>query len=193
MTGSIVSDLFEDGLKPYLPMLGALAVDSARIEWGLAGLLGILRNHGLSEPLDLPADRAVREIRKAVSVFRNPETDAWAGAVIYWARKAKNLLKQRGDLMHSSWIVPSDVDRDDLVRTGWLAASDAAPRTDVVYSRRLRGVESPRMHTVDGLSAFVADVHQHATAFPAAWFAALHLVGVLRPHPADKDEPGDRT
>lgn len=53
------------------------------------------------------------------------ERRPWARVISYWASTAEKLLDERGNLMHSNWVVDSDVDPRDLARTGLITQEEA--------------------------------------------------------------------
>ena len=88
-----------------LRLIGVIAVESARLEWGLAGLLSMTtleRDHVAA--LDVPHDRAAKEIVRAFRTRPSWLGDGATNDLIRWTQNATKLLKRRGDLMHSTWI-----------------------------------------------------------------------------------------
>jgi len=192
MRGASELDGFDDELRPYLSLLGAIAVDSARIEWGLSGLLGFLTNIAQDDALHLAIDRQVKEIKRGVKQVPGWEASLFAGAVLHWAGEAQRLLVERGNLMHSAWIVGSDTEPADQVRSGWIASQAEASPKGTVYSHRLRGDGTPTARPLDELRAFVTELHEHMSGYPVAWMAAGILVGTFPEpqRPAPPSSPG---
>lgn len=86
-----------------LRLIGAIAVESARLEWQLAGLRRALdRSRSHVEFLAVPHDRQAKEI---IRLLREGDPIAPKDEVIAWVRGASRLLACRGDLMHSSWVL----------------------------------------------------------------------------------------
>jgi hypothetical protein len=166
-------------------------VDSARIEWGLSGIVSFLTNKPQERAIGLAIDRMVREIMDALEPkYSDPELRHWAYAITYWTKEAARLLDERGALMHSAWIVDSDVDPEDLVQTGVITSAEADAlrgKAPAVYSRRLRD-DTPIERSVADLSDFAAKVHEHMEAYPAMWFAAGIVTG-LWPAPEGPPPP----
>jgi hypothetical protein len=84
--------------------LGLIAVQAARLEWFLVGLHAICdksRTHEQHLKEGRPAEHA-----KAIAAFLEPHrAHGPIVETIWWADEAVRLLKQRGDLMHSGWVV----------------------------------------------------------------------------------------
>ena len=167
-----LSDWHEVELLPYLALLGSVAVDSARLEWGLAGLYAMLApSRSMSEALGLAHDRLARKIRRdvrdgvdeRVSVGAIDET--FAGAVVYWASTASALLARRGRLMHSAWIVGQ--------------GAEGAEAT--VYTQHNRSGEQ-NQRSVNEMTQFAEELHRHMSNYPAVWAAAMLLAGIGSPN-----------
>ena len=169
-----LSDWHEAELLPYLALLGSVAVDSARLEWGLAGLYAMLApGRSMPEALGLAHDRLARKIRRDVgegvdeggSVGSTDET--FAGAVVYWASTASALLARRGRLMHSEWIVGRGAE---------------GAETNVYTHHNRSGKQDQR--SVDEMTEFAEELHGHMSNYPAVWAAAMLVAGIRSP-----DEP----
>lgn len=172
-SGGSLSDLHEPEILPYLPLLGSIAVDSARLEWGLAGLHALLApGRGMSRSLGLTHDRLQRSILRDVGAGMNDE-DPFAGAVAYWARTASELLHRRGKVMHSAWIVGQ-------------AADGTGARVFTQHNRS--GDKDQR--SVQDLTAFARELNAHMSNFPATWAAAMLLAGIRSPAGDHSGEAG---
>jgi len=166
-----LSDWHEAELLPYLALLGSVAVDSARLEWGLAGLYAMLApGRSMPEALGLAHDRLARKIRRDVGegVDEGASADeTFAGAVVYWASTASALLARRGRLMHSAWIV----------------GRGAGGAEANVYTQHNRSGKQDQ-RSVNEMTAFAQELHGHMSNYPAVWAAAMLLAGIGSP-----DEP----
>lgn len=169
-----LSDWHEAELLPYLALLGSVAVDSARLEWGLAGLYAMLApGRSMPEALGLAHDRLARKIRRDVgegvdegaSVGSTDET--FAGAVVYWASTASALLARRGRLMHSAWIVGRGAE---------------GAEANVYTHHNRSGKQDQR--SVNEMTEFAEELHGHMSNYPAVWAAAMLVAGIRSP-----DEP----
>lgn len=119
--------------EPALLALGTIAVQSARLEWALVGLHAACdksKTHQQHLAVGQPAThgKAIKE---------HLEGNSWRGAkeCITWADEAVRLLKRRGDLMHSGWVVGEDdgVLRSHHMRSGESRPFDQAELDDLVY------------------------------------------------------------
>jgi hypothetical protein len=149
----------EPQLREYLPLIGELAVDSARLEWGLVVLYAILQpNTGFSEGFHIPQDKLIKEIKRAVK-----RCGSWkelsGPELISWVVEASRLLKQRGEIMHSSWIVGT--------------ASETG--TSEVYRTHHR-TQSPALYRLRELKSLVERQHAHMATYPEAYTMAVRLI-----------------
>ncbi|TCC51276.1 hypothetical protein E0H75_14235 [Kribbella capetownensis] len=178
----------DQALSTFLPHIGAVAVDSARIEWGLSQLVSMLTNTPLADTLRMKTDQQVREIKRSLRDAAEPDHQPWADAITDWATTAKDLLRKRGDLMHSRWIIGDVPSPDDLVRTGQLTPEQAQridPQDYVnVYSSRLRGSDLPKKRSAPDLAEFAQSLHQHMSGYRRMWLAAGIVLG-LWPAPTE--------
>jgi hypothetical protein len=89
-----------------LRQIGVIAVESARLEWFLAGLVSTLHP-------DISHEEALRKrnSQKVALILRQlEEHHSWLGEgatddTRRWTQRAGELLTQRGDLMHCTWIL----------------------------------------------------------------------------------------
>ena len=154
-------DWFEPTMQPYLPILGAVAVDAARIEWGLVGIRALLQpGRGFSEGFTIAHDRLVRGIRGDLRTLDPTMSAIWAPTILHWVTVASSLLRTRGELMHSAWIVGTDSSTGQLT----------------VYVRNHRVAEAKRQ-SVPEFQALAERLHTHMDAYPAIWTACTMLVG----------------
>ena len=87
-----------------LQALGVIAVQSARLEWALVGLRSIL-DDGKSHQEQMSEGRAKEHV-KAIRRHLTPFPDAGPVAeTLRWAEDAQRLLTERGNVMHSGWVV----------------------------------------------------------------------------------------
>jgi hypothetical protein len=92
-----------------LRALGVIAVQSARVEWQLAGLRSVV-DKSRSHVEHLRSGRAVEHVR---AIRRYLETnESWAGPdatseTALWAEQAGRLY-ERGNIMHSAWVIDGD-------------------------------------------------------------------------------------
>jgi hypothetical protein len=130
----------------------------------------------------MKTDSHVRAIKRALRAASSTDRERWAEAITYWATTAQTLLRERGDLMHSSWIIGDTPSPDDLVRTGQLTEEQAQtidPKDFVnVYSRRLRGDDPPIKRTVPAMAELARSLHEHMTGYVPMWFAAGVVIGL---------------
>jgi hypothetical protein len=171
-------------LVPYLPYVGAIAIDSARLEWGLAQLRSMLTNQPLEGILRKKNREQVDAIKEALQAASGTDRELWADAITSWATTAQDLLKKRGDLMHSWWILGDTPSPADLVRTGQLTEEQAqtVDPTDFVnvYSYRLRADKDdlPIKRTVPAMAEFARTVREHRDGYLRMWFAAGVVLGL---------------
>jgi hypothetical protein len=186
----------DQALSDFLPHIGAVAVDSARIEWGLSQLVSMLTNTPLADTLRMKTDGQVRVIKGSLRDIAEPDRQPSADAITDWATTANDLLRKRGDLMHSHWIIGDVPSPDDLVRTGQLTPEQAQkvdPQDYVnVYSSRLRGTDLPKKRTAPDLAEFARSLHQHMRGYNRMWLAAGIVIG-LWPAPDEAASSGEQT
>ena len=103
---TIVPEHLSPDDEEALKLIGAIAVESARLEAQLYGLRDILRGHH-SEKTDYSEshNKVAKNCRKLAEQLKNVLTDEVADGIGKWAMDASELLYQRGDLMHSTWIL----------------------------------------------------------------------------------------
>ncbi|TCN34879.1 hypothetical protein EV644_118129 [Kribbella orskensis] len=185
-------ELLDQKLAPYLPYIGSIAVEAARIEWGLWQLAAMLTKQPMKTILRWKSEKHVAEIKKALQAANVKGTDREpsADAITTWATTAQELLKRRGDLMHSWWILGDTPTPDDLVRTGQLTEEQAqkADPTDYVnvYSYRLRshGDDPVSQHrqtikrTATDMADFARSLRDHVDNHQRTWIAAGVVLGL---------------
>lgn len=124
-----------------LQTLGVIAVQSARVEWQLAGLHAVIdtsRGHVEHVRKGRP-DEHVKAIRV---YFKSNKSWAGSGATaetIWWAEEAQRLLYQRGNIMHSSWVIDAEEESSAgrvtrrHMKTGEERPFDQAELDDLAY------------------------------------------------------------
>jgi hypothetical protein len=120
-----------------LRLIGAIAVESARLEWQFAGLRSIVDptiTH--IDALGVPHDRQVKEILGHLQAREN-DIIGVPDEIIDWAKGALRLLKRRGDLMHSSWVLgEAGAVESHHLRSGRKEPVDPAPLAEFVDELR---------------------------------------------------------
>jgi hypothetical protein len=133
-----------------LRLIGAIAVEAARLEWQLAGLRSVVDTSMThEEALSVPHDRQVKEIRRHLEERRD-EIIGVPEEITEWVSGALRLLKRRGDVMHSSW---------------------ALGEAGVVESHHLKsGKREPVIPEM--LADFAAELRQHVQMGVVLWLSA---------------------
>lgn len=151
--------------KPFdsdhaLRTVGRIAVESARLELHLA-MMRNLTNPDDTRPVTqlvaLNVDDNAREISRAVAErhwLPGPGGHPLQTAITDWAVEATALLKERGDLMHSTWF-NSTVDGVETVVAGHSRTGNRQPVT---------------VHALEDLSRRIGDA---CTRFTDVYFYAL--------------------
>ena len=88
-----------------LQALGAIAVQSARLEWFLVGLHALLDESSLPHREYLREGRAKEHVKAIRRHLADADESGPLEETVRWAEEAARLLGLRGDVMHSSWVV----------------------------------------------------------------------------------------
>ena len=155
-----------------LRCLGLIAVNAAALEANLARLAARADDAvDYKLALKMPNKKKVQVVTAGLQARRNPngtERRDIAGRkrAIAWAEEALTLLSQRGDLMHSEWIIARRIS-DRRAPKEWLAEHLSSGRRTPVDP--------------EGLQLLADQIATHAARFRNIWqFAPKSTIGRTR-------------